>query len=78
VVETAPSVVAGRGNQSAFHGVAMDVADHFGASFLASDIAVKVAFLSELLALASQFARCDLLEGFEKLGHEDRRGLIDQ
>jgi hypothetical protein len=56
----------------------MDVTDHFGASLFTTDIAVKVAFLPELLALASQFARSDLLYGFEKLGHEDRWWLVDE
>jgi hypothetical protein len=32
----------------------------------------------ELLLLASQFARSDLLHSFEKLGHEDRWGLVDE
>jgi hypothetical protein len=42
------------------------------------DVAVKVAFLPELLALTSQFARSDLLYCFEKLGHEDRWRLVDE
>jgi hypothetical protein len=42
------------------------------------DVAVKVAFLPELLALISQFARCDLLHGFEKLGQEDRWWHVDE
>src|ERR1035437_4532360 len=56
----------------------MNVTDHFGASLFTMDVAVKVAFLPELLALASQFARGDLLDGFEKLGHEDRWRLVDK
>jgi hypothetical protein len=56
----------------------MDVAYHFGASLFTMDVAVKVAFLPELLALTSQFARSDLLYGFEKLGHEDRWWLVDE
>ena len=42
------------------------------------DVAVKVAFLPELLALASQFTRSDLLYSLEKLGHEDRWWLVDE
>jgi hypothetical protein len=56
----------------------MDVAYHFGASLFTMDIAVKVAFLPELLTLTSQLARGDLLYGFEKLGHEDRWRLVDE
>ena len=56
----------------------MDVAYHFRASLFTTDVAVKVAFLPELLALTSQFARSDLLYGFEKLGHEDRWWLVDE
>lgn len=78
MLEAAPLVVAGRCDQSALHRVAMNVADHFGASLFPMDVAVKVAFLPELLVTASQFARRDLLYGFEKLGHEDRRRLIDE
>jgi len=39
----------------------MNVAYYFGASIFATNVAVKVAFLPELLALASQFARSHLL-----------------
>ena len=42
------------------------------------DVAVKVAFLPELLALASQFARCNLLAGFKELGHENRWRFVDK
>ena len=56
----------------------MNVADHFGASIFPTDIAVKVAFLPELLVLTSEFARSDLLHGFEKLGNEDRWWLVDE
>ena len=56
----------------------MNVAYHFGASLFTADIAVKVAFLPELLALTSQFARCDLLYCFEKLCHENRWRLVDE
>jgi len=56
----------------------MDVAYYFGASLFTMDVAVKVEFLPELLALTSQFARCDLLYGLEKLGHENRWWLIDE
>jgi hypothetical protein len=56
----------------------VNVAYHFGANIFATNVAVKVAFLPELLALASQFARSDLLYGFEKLGHEDRWWLVDE
>ena len=56
----------------------MDVAYHFRASLFTMDVAVKVAFLPELLALASQFARRHLLYGFEKPGHENRWWLVDE
>ena len=56
----------------------MNVAYHFGASIFTMDVAVKVAFLPELLALASQFTRSDLLYSLEKLGHEDRWWLVDE
>src|ERR1035437_539396 len=78
MVEAAPLVVAGRCNQSAFHRVAMNVAYHFRASLFTMDVAIKVTFLPELLALTSQFARSDLLDGFEKLGHEDRWWFVDE
>ena len=78
VVEAAPWVVAGRCNQSALHRVSMNVTYHFGASIFTTDVAVKVTFLPELLALTSQFARSDLLYGFEKLGHKDRWRLVDE
>ncbi len=42
------------------------------------NVGVKIAFLPELLMLASQLARSDLLCGLEKLGHEDRWWLIDE
>ena len=45
----------------------MDITDHLGASHFATNIAVIVACLPELVALAPQFARSDLLDGFEKL-----------
>jgi hypothetical protein len=56
----------------------VNVTYNFGANIFATNVAVKVAFLPELLALASQFARSDLLYGFEKLGHEDRWWLVDE
>jgi hypothetical protein len=56
----------------------MNVAYHFGASIFTTDVAVVLAFLPELLALASQFARSDLLYGFEKLGNEDQWWLVDE
>jgi hypothetical protein len=56
----------------------VNVAYHFGASIFATNVAVKVAFLPELLALASQFARSHLLYGLDKLRHEDRWWLVDE
>jgi hypothetical protein len=56
----------------------MNVTYHLGASIFATNVAVKVAFLPELIARASQFARSDLLYGFEKLGQEDRKWLVDE
>src|ERR1035437_3246573 len=56
----------------------MNVPYHFGASLFTMDVAVKVAFLPELLVLTSQFTRSNLLYGFEKLGHEDRWWLVDE
>ncbi len=56
----------------------MNVTDHFGASIFTTDVAVKVTFLPKLLALTSQFARSDLLYGFEKLSYKDRWRLIDE
>jgi hypothetical protein len=56
----------------------MNVSYHFRTGFFAMNIAVKVAFLLELLAQAFQFARSDLLEGFEKLSQEDGRWLVDE
>jgi len=56
----------------------MNVTYHLGASIFATNVAVKVAFLPEFLARASQFARSDLLYGFEKLGHKDRWWLVDK
>jgi hypothetical protein len=56
----------------------MDVAYHFGAIPFTTNVAVKVAFLPELLALTFQFARSDLLDGFEKPGHQDRWWLVDE
>src|ERR1035438_2816282 len=56
----------------------MNVTYHFCAGSFTTDVAAKVAFLPELLARTFQFARCDLLYGFEKLGHEDRWWLVDE
>jgi hypothetical protein len=56
----------------------MNVTYHFRAGIFTTDVTVKVAFLPELLMLASQFARSDLLYGFEKLGHENRWWLVDE
>jgi len=42
------------------------------------DVTVKITFLPELLTRPSQFVRCNLLEGLEKLGQEDRWRLIDE
>src|SRR5512146_1792405 len=78
VVETAPAVVAGRCHQSALLWIAMNIADHFRAGRLATNVAVIIAFLPELLLLASQLPRSDLLEGLEKLGHENRRRFVHE
>jgi len=56
----------------------VNVADHIGASFFTMDVAIEVTLLPELLALSFQFARSDLLDGFEKLGKDDRWWLVDE
>ncbi len=78
VVEAAPSVLPGGCDQSPFYRVSVDISDHFGLGFLAMDVRVKIAVLPELPAIASQFARGDLLERLQKLRHQDQRRFIDQ
>jgi hypothetical protein len=56
----------------------MNIADHLGASRFTANITVKVAFLPELLALASQLTRSDLLYGLEKLAQEDRGRFVNE
>ena len=56
----------------------MDIADDFGEGLLSVDVTDVVAFLPELLARSSQLARSDLLDGFEELGQQDLRRLIDK
>ena len=56
----------------------MDISDHFGPGCFAIDVRVKITVLPELPAIASQFARSDLLERLQKLRHQDQRRLVDQ
>src|SRR4051812_20619999 len=55
VVKAAPSILLGRGDQSPFHGVSVDISDHFGPGCFAIDVRVKITVLPELQAFASQF-----------------------
>ena len=56
----------------------MDISDHFGPGCFAMDVRVKITVLPELRAIASQFARSDLLERLQKLRQQDQRRLVDQ
>ena len=78
VPETRPHPVFRLLDQTAHHWIAMDIADHFGASLLSVDVAIVVAILPELLTWPSQLPRSDLLEGFEKLRQENPRRLVGE
>jgi hypothetical protein len=56
----------------------VDVLEHFGESVFAADVAVEVPVLPELLAGPFELSGCRLFEGFEELGEEDVRRLVDE
>src|SRR5580692_4015626 len=62
VIETAPSILPGRLDQSALDWIPVNVSDHFGPGRISADVSVEVTFLPKLLAIASQFAGRGLLE----------------
>jgi hypothetical protein len=64
--------------ETAFDRVAVNVLEHFGESFFAADVAVKVTVLPKLLAGTSELSRRRLFEGFEELSEQDVRGLVDE
>lgn len=78
VGEAAPGVVLAAGDEASLDRVAVDATDHFGARFLAGDVAVEVAGLPELVAEALEGAGGGLLEGLDPLVEQDAWGLVDE